>query len=229
MSDANRDRFLAVVAHEMRNPLSTISAGIRIISQRPSQERIAEVLLIMERQVENLARLVTDLLDVSSISQGRLSISKTVIRISEVVALALETSRQAIEFGGHSLKVAVPEEPIIIDGDLQRLSQVVINLLDNAAKYTPAGGEISLEVRRDVGDVILTVSDNGIGIPAEHTAHIFDVYRQIDRGDGKHKNGLGIGLYLVKMIIEAHRGGIEVHSDGEGKGSVFIVRLPCRV
>jgi signal transduction histidine kinase len=228
MGEAIRDRFLAVVAHEMRNPLSTISAGIRIISQRPAQERIAEVLLIMERQVANLARLVEDLLDVSSISQGRLSISKKEIRISEVVALALETSRQAIEFGGHSLKVAAPEEPIVIDGDIQRLSQVVSNLLDNAAKYTPAGGEISLEVKRGAGEVILTVSDNGIGIPAEHAAHIFDVYRQIDRGDGTHKNGLGIGLYLVKMIIAAHRGNIEVHSDGDGKGSAFVVRIPCK-
>lgn len=225
-ADQRKDRLLAIVAHEMRNPLSAVSSGLKVLSRQPTPEQGVEVMQMMERQVEYLAHLVADLLDVSRIDQGRMQVKKVALLASDIISLALETSRPSIERGRHTLKVSGPREPIVLVGDLQRLSQVVSNLLDNAAKYTPAVGEVTLEVRRDQAHVVFVVSDNGIGIPAEDAPHIFEVYRQLDGGKGKQKGGLGIGLYLVKMIVEAHGGTINVSSGGGGKGSIFTVRIP---
>jgi PAS domain S-box-containing protein len=226
-ADRLKDRFLAVVAHEMRNPLSAVSSGIKVLERRLAPAENDDVLQVMSRQVEHLARLVSDLLDVSRFHQGRLLISKTSIRISDVVDSALEICRGVVERKGHALKVLLPEQPIVLNGDKQRLSQVLVNLLDNAAKYTPDGGEIVLWVRQEGTQVLLAVTDDGIGIAAPEAPHIFEVFKQIERKDGSHKDGLGIGLYLVKMLIEAHGGTIEVLSDGAGTGSTFLVRLPC--
>lgn len=225
-ADERKERVLAIVAHEMRNPLSAVSSGLKVLSRQPTPEQAAEVVQMMERQVGYLAHLVTDLLDVSRIDQGRMQVKKTALLASDVISLALETSRQSIERGGHTLQVSGPREPIVFVGDLQRLSQVISNLLDNAAKYTPAGGKVSLEVYQEGGYVVFVVSDNGIGIPPEEARHIFEVYKQLDGGKGKQKGGLGIGLYLVKKIVNAHGGTIEVSSGGSGTGSSFTVRIP---
>ncbi len=225
-ADRRKEQFLAIVAHEMRNPLSTVRSGLKVLARQSSQDQAAEVVQMMDRQIEYLARLVTDLLDVSRANQERMQVAKTPILASEIISLALETSRQSIERGAHSLKVLGPREPLRLLGDLQRLSQVVGNLLDNAAKYTPANGEVILEVRREDRHVVFIVSDNGIGIPPEEAPHIFEVFRQLDGGKSKQRGGLGIGLYLVKMIVEAHDGTIEVSSGGSGRGSAFTVRIP---
>jgi signal transduction histidine kinase len=180
----------------------------------------------MDRQVEYLARLVNDLLDVSRIHQGRLVVSKKLIHMSDIVHSAVEICRAAIERKGHELKVSVPEQPIVINGDQQRLSQVLVNLLDNAAKYTPDGGEIVVSARQEGAHALLIVEDNGVGIPLAEAQHIFEVFKQVQQKDGSHKEGLGIGLYLVKMLIEAHGGTIEARSDGAGHGSKFLVALP---
>jgi PAS domain S-box-containing protein len=224
-ADRLKDRFLAVVAHEMRNPLSAVSSGIKVLDRTlvPDHD---DVLRMMDRQVEYLARLVNDLLDVSRIHQGRLVVSKKLIHMSDIVHSAVEICRAAIERKGHELKVSVPEQPIVINGDQQRLSQVLVNLLDNAAKYTPDGGEIVVSARQEGAHALLVVEDNGVGIPLAEAPHIFEVFKQVQQKDGSHKEGLGIGLYLVKMLIEAHGGTIEARSDGAGHGSKFLVALP---
>jgi signal transduction histidine kinase len=227
MTNEPKDLFLALVAHEMRNPLSAVSSGIKVLEQRLPPAEHGDVLQMMNRQIEYLARLVSDLLDVSRVHQGQLLVSKTLIRMSDVVDSALEICRSAVERKGHALKVLLPEQPVVLNGDKQRLSQVLVNLIDNAAKYTPDGGEIVLSVCQEGAQVLLAVQDDGIGISAVEAPHIFEVFKQIKQKDGSHKDGLGVGLYLVKMLVEAHGGAIQAHSDGAGNGSTFLVRLPC--
>jgi signal transduction histidine kinase len=229
MNEDKKDVFLALVVHEMRNPLSTVSSGIRILERRLSLAEHGDVLQMMNRQVEYLARLVSDLLDFSRLRRGRLIVSKTLIRITDIVDSALEICRSAVERKGHALKVILPQQPILLNGDRQRLSQVLVNLIDNAAKYTPNGGEIVLSVCQDGAHVLMAVQDDGIGIQAADAQHIFEAFKQVKQNDGSHKDGLGIGLYLVKMLVEAHGGTIDALSDGVGNGSKFLVRLPCVV
>lgn len=228
-SEANhlRDRLLAVVAHEIRNPLSAVSSGIKLLERRLALAEHGDVLQMMNRQVEYLAGIISDLLDVSRFNQGRLLVAKTEISISDIIDSAVEICRGALDRKGHSLRVELPQKPIALRGDRQRLSQVLVNLLDNAAKYTHDGGEIVVSARQDGSHVILAVQDNGVGIPPTEARQIFEVFKQVAQKDGSHKDGLGIGLYLSKMLIKEHGGTIEVHSDGEGHGSTFLVRLPC--
>jgi PAS domain S-box-containing protein len=224
--DRNKRGLLTLVAHEMRNPLSTLSAGLKVLSKEIFEGRAAEAVQMMTRQVEYLARLVEDLLDVSRINQGQIILSKKPIQLQEVIEAALETSRSAIERGNHSLKVTLPEGKLTFRGDSQRLCQALVNLLDNASKYTPPGGEISLHATQDASGAIITISDNGVGIPASEVPHIFDLFRQVKRDDGATKIGLGVGLYLVRMIVEAHGGKVSVSSSGNGAGSTFTIRVP---
>lgn len=226
-SNGRKERFLGIVAHEMRNPLWAVRAGIKVLERSPSQEQGKEALQLMDRQIGYLSRLVGDLLDVTRINQGRMQVSKARFLLSDLVRLALETTGCSLNQGQHAVKVSVPDEPITVCGDLERLSQVLCNLLDNAAKYTPAGGEVSLNVVQDGSDLVFTISDNGIGISADQIPRIFEVFSQLDDGADKRRGGLGIGLYLVKMIVEAHGGTIGVSSDGAGRGSSFCVRIPC--
>lgn len=225
-ADQRKERFLAFVAHEMRNPLTSIASGVRVLARQPSLEQFKKVAGMMDRQVEYLSRLVSDLLDIARNNHGRMVISKREVDVADVVLHALESSKCAVERGKHRLKVSVPQYAITVHGDLQRLSQVLSNLIDNAAKYTPEGGEIAVAVTQDGDEAVMTVSDNGIGISEDQLPHIFEMFRQLHGVDGNRDGGLGIGLFLVKMIVESHQGSIQAHSLGKDSGSSFVVRLP---
>lgn len=234
-ADKRKDRFLALVTHEMRNPLSSFASGLKLLERANLDPEgkidfhghsLLQVFQMMSRQVGCLSRLIGDLLDLSRINHGTLEVVMQPIKIGDVVKLALEGVDGAVSEGRHTLKVNSPSEDIVVNGDLQRLSQVLINLLENSAKYTPPGGEIHLNISRSDAEVVLVVTDNGIGISQDKVPHIFEVFKRLPGPLERKQRGLGIGLYLVKMIVEAHGGRIEVVSEGQGKGSSFMVHLP---
>jgi CheY-like chemotaxis protein/two-component sensor histidine kinase len=181
---------------------------------------------MMERQLTQMVRLVDDLLDVSRITRGKIELRKERVELAAVVASAVETSRPLIEAAGHELTVTLPPEPIPLDADLTRLAQVFANLLNNAAKYTGQGGHIWLTAERHGGEVLVKVRDTGLGIPADMLSKIFEMFAQVDRSLERSQGGLGIGLTLVKRLVEMHGGSVEARSDGPGMGSEFTVRLP---
>ena len=180
----------------------------------------------MERQLVQMVRLVDDLMDVSRITRGKLELRKERVRLAAVVSSAVETSRPFIKEMGHELTVTLPKQPITVDADLTRLAQVFMNLLNNAAKYSDRGGHIRLTAERQGSDVVVSVKDTGIGIDADQLPRIFELFTQVDRSLEKSQGGLGIGLSLVRRLVELHNGRIEARSEGPGKGSEFIVRLP---
>jgi len=184
---------------------------------------------MMERQLEQMVRLVDDLMDVSRISRGKLELKREPMELAAVVNSAVETSRPLIDQMGHKLTVALPEESVIIDADLTRLAQVFLNLLNNAAKYSDPGGHIQLHAERQGSDVVVSVRDTGIGIADHQLPDIFEMFSQVDRSLEKSQGGLGIGLTLVRSLVEMHGGRVEAHSEGLGKGSEFVVRLPVVV
>jgi CheY-like chemotaxis protein len=189
----------------------------------PNAEEIRDV---MDRQLSHLVRLVDDLLDVSRVSQGKIELRKARIALSEVIKTAVDASNPLILTGRHELKLDMPDAPIWLDADLMRLSQVVSNLLNNAAKYTPEGGAILLSTRREGNEAVVTVSDNGVGIPSDMLPRVFDLFTQVRDNLDRSHGGLGIGLALVKQLVEMHGGSITAESAGPGKGSAFRLRLP---
>jgi PAS domain S-box-containing protein len=226
-ADQKKNEFLAMLAHELRNPLAPISNALQIMRlTEGSGKSLAPVRDMMDRQVTQLVRLVDDLLDVSRITRGKLELRKARIDLAQVVEVALETTRPLMEAANHELTVGVPSDPFWVDGDLTRLGQVISNLLSNAAKYTPASGRIWLTVGRQGEQAILSVKDNGIGIAPDMLNQVFDMFTQVDHNVGRAQGGLGIGLTLVRRLIEMHGGTVEASSGGLGKGSEFIVRLP---
>jgi PAS domain S-box-containing protein len=226
-ADRSKNEFLATLAHELRNPLAPIRAAVKILQMKsqatPESQSALEVI---ERQTRQMTRLIDDLLDVARITSNKLELRREQIELRAIVDAAVETSRPLIEQRGHALSVRVPSAPIYIDGDLVRLGQVISNLLNNAAKYTERGGRISLTATRKENEAVIKVRDNGIGIPAETLPHIFEMFTQADRTINRSGGGLGIGLTLVKRLVETHGGVIRATSAGEGKGSEFIVRVP---
>ena len=229
LSDAHRrkDVSLATLAHELRNPLAPMRNGLQIMKLTKTNSDAAEhVRAMMDRQLSQLVRLVDDLLDVSRITQGKVEIRVERIDLKTVLAAALEASRPAIEEAGHELTVDVPDTPIFVDGDAARLAQAVSNLLNNSAKYTRRGGHIQMTVWRDDSMAVVAVKDNGIGIPPAMLDRVFEMFTQVDRSLGKTTGGLGIGLSLVKGLVEMHGGTVEAKSGGEGMGSGFVIRLP---
>lgn len=225
--DKRKDEFLATLAHELRNPLAPLRNGLEVLRMGGlSGEMAEEVRSMMERQLEQMVRLIDDLLDLSRISRGKIELRKERVELAKIVQTALETSRPAIDEAGHELQISVPTGPVYVDADVTRLAQVISNLLNNAAKYTERGGRIRLAVERRGGEVIVTVRDNGIGIPAHMLPHVFDMFTQVDRNLERSQGGLGIGLSIVKRLVEMHGGSVEARSDGHGMGSEFIVRLP---
>jgi two-component system CheB/CheR fusion protein len=226
-ADRRKDEFLAMLAHELRNPLAPIRNSakvLRLLDQAdPNIRRAGDMI---ERQVEHLARLVEDLLDVSRITRGKIRLHKEPIELAPTLARAVETSRPLIDARQHELTVTLPAEPVTIDGDATRLAQVISNLLHNAAKYTEEGGHIWLTADRSPGEAVVRVRDNGLGIPAELLPHVFDLFTQGDRSLARSEGGLGIGLTLVKNLVELHDGSVEARSEGPGRGSEFVVRLP---
>lgn len=225
-ADQRKDEFLATLAHELRNPLAPIRNGLHLMRLAGAEGAIEQARTMMERQMAVLVHLVDDLLDVSRVSRGKLELRRERIALRAVVEAAIETTRPVIEQSGHQLGVDLPEQPVLVDGDLTRLAQVVSNLLNNAAKYTHHGGEITLSVRLEGSIAVLAVTDNGIGIPAHMLERVFELFTQVDRALEKTTGGLGIGLSLVKGLVEMHGGTVTAFSAGEGRGSTFCVRLP---
>ena len=229
LSEAGRrkDEFLATLAHELRNPLAPIRIGLQLMKRSGDHSATLEQTHnMMERQFNQMVRLVDDLMDVSRISRGMIELHKERVQLSTVVNNAVETSGPLINDMGHQLSVTLPQQPILVDADLTRLAQVFTNLLNNAAKYSDRGGQIQLNVELQGGVVVVRVKDTGIGIAAKELPRIFEMFTQIDQSLEKSVGGLGIGLSLVKSLVEMHKGTVEAHSDGPGKGSEFIVRMP---
>ncbi len=221
-----KDDFLATLAHELRNPLAPIRTGLAIIKRDPTSDAAHQARDMMERQLLHLVRLIDDLLDISRISLGRLTLKKAHITAKEIVDTAVEGSSPFIESNEHKLSIDLPSEPIVVDGDLTRLAQVLSNLLNNSAKYTPKGGRIGLEVRKLPDAVLFKVSDNGVGIPPEMLESIFDMFGQVNRTLDRAQGGLGIGLSLVRKLVELHNGTVHAESAGPGHGATFLVLLP---
>ncbi len=226
-ADRRKDDFLATLAHELRNPLAPIRTGLEVMKlSKDDPDTIEEIRCTMERQTQQLIMLVDDLLDVSRITKGKLELRKCRVELADVVQSAVEASRPFVSESNHKLIVNIPQEPIYLDADPNRLTQVLSNLLNNSTKYTPEGGRIRLSAERQNNDVVISVEDNGLGIPSQMLDRIFEMFTQIDRPQEKGYTGLGIGLSLVKSLVEMHDGKIEVHSEGSGNGSLFRVRLP---
>jgi PAS domain S-box-containing protein len=225
-ADRRKDEFLATLAHELRNPLAPLRNGLEVLRLSEDVPMRGQALEMMERQLAQLVRLVDDLLDVSRITKGKIELRKERLDVADVINDALETSRPVIEASRHELEIARPPRAIPLVGDRTRLAQVVSNLLNNAAKYTPDNGQIRLIGEQDDHQAVFRVRDNGVGIPRDMLPSIFDMFTQVDRSLARAQGGLGIGLTLVRRLVELHGGTIEARSDGPGRGSEFIVRLP---
>ncbi len=222
-----KDEFLAMLGHELRNPLASIGPAALIIgAEARDNDSIVWAHGVITRQVAQLTRLVDDLLDLSRITRGTIRLRLAPVDFRQVIAEAVEASQPAIVARAHDLSVDVPEGPLPIRGDDLRLTQVICNLLSNAAKYTDAGGRITLQVRRLDSQVVLRIVDNGVGIPAEMIDRVFDMFAQADDSNDHSRGGLGIGLTVASRLVEMHGGTIEAHSEGSGRGSEFLVRLP---
>ncbi|MGC1720722.1 MAG: CHASE3 domain-containing protein [Isosphaeraceae bacterium] len=226
-SDRRKDEFLATLAHELRNPLAPIRNSIHVMRlAEHDRATIDGSRAMIERQVQQMVRLVDDLLDLSRISRGQIDLRTEPVELATVLTSAVETSRPLIEQSGHELEVTLPQEPIPLVADPTRMAQVFSNLLNNAAKYTERGGYIWLSAQCDDGCVTVRVRDSGVGIPTEMLPRIFEMFTQIDHSLERAQGGLGIGLTLVKRLVEMHGGSIEAHSEGPKRGSEFVVRLP---
>ena len=227
-ADRHKDEFLATLAHELRNPLAPIRNGLTVMRLAGGdREAVEKARGMMERQVQQMVRLIDELLDLSRISRGKVELRLERVTLAAVVTTAVETSRPLIEEAGHELVVRLPSEPVFVNADTTRLAQVFSNLLNNAAKYTERGGHIRLTAEAAGGEVRVSVQDDGIGIPAPMLPAIFEMFTQVDRSLEKAQGGLGIGLSIVKRLVEMHGGTVEARSAGHGKGSELIVRLPA--
>ncbi len=229
LQEANRrkDEFLAILAHELRNPLAPLSNSLYIAGLESVDASVrSNALDMMRRQLSQLVRLVDDLLDVSRISQGKLQLRMEHVELHRVIESAVETTRPLFQRAAHALTVRLPEVPMRVKGDETRLAQVFANLLNNAAKYTPPGGRVTVEARIVGGEVVVSVSDSGIGIAPESLSSIFDIFTQVDDSLSRQSGGLGIGLWLVRMLVELHHGEVQASSEGLSRGSTFRVKLP---
>jgi PAS domain S-box-containing protein len=223
-ADERRSIFVATLAHELRNVLAPLANGVQILKMqdRPESRRVADIL---DRQVRQMRRLVDDLMDATRISRGKLQLHKQPIVLGPIVHQAVDTTRPLMDSRRHQLFVYLPQRPVELDADPDRLHQVLVNLLTNAAKYTEPGGQITLDVEREDREAIIRVRDTGIGIPPEQMASIFELFTQA-HSSKQSQGGLGIGLALVRDLVNMHGGAVQAKSDGVGKGSEFIVRLP---
>lgn len=225
--DRRKDEFLAMLAHELRNPLAPIGAAsdlLRLVHL--DRTRIQQTSEIISRQVKHMTGLIDDLLDVSRVSRGLVTLEQTILDAKQIVSNAVEQVRPLSDMRHHRLTVQTPAESAFIQGDKKRLIQVITNLLNNAAKYTPDGGDIFLTMTVDDENVLFTIRDNGIGMMPNVIGHVFEMFAQAKRTPDRSQGGLGIGLALVKSLVELHRGTVTAHSDGIGKGSEFVVIVP---
>jgi len=229
LSETNRqkDEFLATLAHELRNPLAPIKNALALQRRAVDDPKVlTSTRDMMERQVAHLARLIDDLLDLSRLSRGRVELRRRRIRLAAALSNAVETSRPVIEQSGHELTISEPGEELLVDGDNTRIVQIFANLLNNAAKYTPRGGKLHLRLSRHAGDAVVSIKDNGIGIPADMLHRVFEMFTRVSSSHTQDAGGLGIGLTLVRQLVELHGGSVEANSAGIGLGSEFVVRLP---
>ena len=228
-ADRHKDEFLAVLAHELRNPLAPIRNAVEIMRRSALPDpQLAWSRDVIERQVKHLTRLVDDLLDVSRITRGNINLSREPLPVTTIVARAIETIQPLIAEQRHELTVDVTDESLEVEGDLTRLTQVLGNLLNNAAKYTDPGGAIAVSARRESTDVEIRVRDNGIGIPPVLLPRLFQLFTQVDGAAHRAQGGLGIGLALVRQLVQMHGGTVTAYSQGPGQGSEFLIRLPLR-
>jgi signal transduction histidine kinase len=226
-SNRRKTEFLATLAHELRNPLAPLSNGLHLMRLANGQpDQLEKTRRMMERQVRHMVHLVDDLLDVARISTGKVELRRESVDLKDMVAAAVETSGSLIEAAGHKLRVELPAQPVPLHVDPTRIAQVVSNLLNNAARYTPDGGEITLRVAVDGQEAVLAVSDTGVGIAPEALAKVFEMFTQVPGGPGRPQGGLGIGLSLVQSLVALHGGSVSASSEGTGRGSTFTVRLP---
>lgn len=226
-ADRRKSDFLAMLAHELRSPLAPIRNGLKIVRLAGHDaQAVDDARNMVERQAERMVRLIDDLFDLSRINSGKVELRKQRLEIADAVQDAVELCQPVIEEAGHELILDLPREAVPVDGDRDRLAQVFANLLNNSAKFTPPPGKINLAVERQGSEVLVTVKDNGIGIPPNMLSRIFDMFMQVDHSLDESQEGLGIGLNLVRGLVERHGGRVEVHSDGPGKGAELIVRLP---
>ncbi|MCE9604929.1 MAG: response regulator [Planctomycetia bacterium] len=227
LANERKDEFLATLAHELRNPLAPIRNSLQILRMSGSSgESSAHIYEMMDRQVDHMVRLVDDLLEISRITRGKIELRKERIELADLIRNAVETSKPLVDAAKHQLTVDLPPESLPLHVDGVRIAQVFANLINNAAKYTESGGRISITALRNGDEVAVSVIDNGVGIPSEMIPRVFDLFTQVDRHLGRAQGGLGIGLALVRQLIEMHGGSVEARSEGPRRGSEFVVRLP---
>src|SRR5262245_7339508 len=226
-ANRTKDQFLALLAHELRNPLAPIVSAAALI-RRPgaSPAAVERAAAIVERQARNLARLLDDLLDVSRITRGQIELRWATVSLADVITNALEATRPLVEDRRHVLSLVLPSTPMHVEGDPTRLEQIIVNILNNAVKYTPPEGQISVVASAEAGDAVLRVRDTGVGISAEMLPRIFDLFAQGDQSLAHTSGGLGVGLTLVRRLVELHGGRVSAESEGAGRGSEFTIRLP---
>ena len=225
-ADKRKDEFLAMLAHELRNPLAPVRNAVHILRGDATEAQETWAQDVIERQVQQMSRLVDDLLDVSRIASGKIELRRERVAVTTAVANAAEAMRPVIERGRHEFSLVTPPEPLFVEADAARLAQIFSNLITNAAKYTNPGGRIGVAIEREGDEAVVRVSDNGVGIPPAMLEKIFDMFVQVDRAGDHSQGGLGIGLTLVKRLVEMHGGSVGAKSSGLGTGSEFIVRLP---
>jgi DNA-binding response OmpR family regulator/anti-sigma regulatory factor (Ser/Thr protein kinase) len=226
-ADRQKNEFLSMLAHELRNPLAPIRNANEVLRQKADDiPRVRWAQGVIDRQLTHLVRLVDDLLDVSRITSGKVDLRKETVDVAAIIERAVETVEPLIHARRQELEISLPSEPIYLDADLMRLAQVVANLLSNAVKYTPEGGSLKLSVESGQKELILRVKDTGMGIPPEMLEEIFGLFTQVGRALDRAQGGLGIGLTLVRSLVQMHGGTVEAFSEGVGKGSEFTVRLP---
>lgn len=226
-ADRRKNEFIAMLGHELRNPVMAFRAGLQLLERQADPARKADIQARMGIQAHHLSRLIEDLLDVARIDQGKISLKRERVSVQSIIESAVDTSRPKIDAGRHDLTIELPGGPVWLDGDFTRLSQVVSNLLTNAAKYTPAEGRIRLSVDVDEDRIRIEIADNGVGVPQEMQARIFELFTQSKGPDDRSSDGLGIGLALVRQLVEMHDGAIEIESEGPGAGSCFRLWLPA--
>jgi signal transduction histidine kinase len=225
-ADRRKGDFIATLGHELRNPIMALGSGLRLLERGAAPERAEQIRHNMTRQVGHMARLVEDLLDIARIDQGKISLTQEHIVLQDALAFAIESSEPRIEAGQHTLTVEMPADPVTIYADHARIAQIVSNLLNNAAKYSPPGAAIGLTLRVAGGLAEIEISDTGIGIPTEMQTRIFDLFTQVEPSSSSPDPGLGIGLALVRQLVELHGGGIVLKSSVPGEGSTFLLQLP---
>ncbi|HEV7137119.1 MAG TPA: PAS domain S-box protein [Steroidobacteraceae bacterium] len=226
-ADQQKDEFLATLAHELRNPLAPICAAAELLKNAKSlAPELRAATAILERQARHMTHLVDDLLDISRITSGRIRLQQDAVELGELVKSLIETHRHSLQAARHEANLALPDAPVHVSGDRVRLTQILSNLLHNAVKYTPPGGRIEIALHTEDRQAIVSVRDNGIGIPAERLKHIFEPFAQLDTSYRHGDGGLGIGLMLAKKLVGLHGGSIEARSAGRGQGTEFLIRLP---